>query len=211
MTYLRRWTVLLGLGITGVVLALFADRSAGQLARPPVQPKGTSGGSAAGLSSVKIIEDSQFRRVINVGRDCVKDKDWNQAVQALQSVLNQEKDYYVQVHETDPTDPKKDIARWTSVKFEANNLIGSMPLEGLDTYEQAHGAEAKTMLDEAKKKGDRDELGVVAQRFCHTKAGIEAKLQWLDDLNGRAIVRPYDGAKTYVVIQPIATGSADAP
>ena len=35
----------------------------------------------------------------------------------------------------------REISRWTSVKFEANNLLGTMPLEGLETYEQIHLSE----------------------------------------------------------------------
>jgi outer membrane protein assembly factor BamB/tetratricopeptide (TPR) repeat protein len=176
MFRLRRLAVLLGLGfLVFALVGMLAHRGAGQVAVKkkglPPDPVPTSG-NAAGLSSVKIIEDSRFRRVINVGRDCIKDEEWNQAVDALQAILKERQDYYVQVHETDAFG--KEIPRWTSVKFEANNLIGSMPLQGLDVYELKFGADAKTMLDEAKKNGDRVLLAEVAQQFCHTTAGIEA-------------------------------------
>jgi outer membrane protein assembly factor BamB/tetratricopeptide (TPR) repeat protein len=179
MLSLRRFAACLGLGIVALALvSLLADRGAGQVAKvkkgPPLPPDpNPSGGSAAGLSSVKIMEDSRFRKVINVGRDCIKDKEWNQAVEALQTVLDEKKDYYVQILDTDAFG-KETTPRWTSVKFEANNLIGSMDLEGLDVYEQKHGGDAKIILDEAKSKGDRDLLAEVAHRYCHTIAGIEA-------------------------------------
>lgn len=178
MLRLRRWTALLGVALLGLaLLGMLTNRGAAQKVKFGLQPTPTptvGGDSAAGYSSVKITEDSRFRQVINVGRDCIKDKDWKQAVEALQAVLNEKEDHYVQVYEQDAVDSKKENPRWTSVKFEANNLIGSMPLEGLETYEQGYGVEAKTRLDEAKQNGDREVLADVAQRFCHTKAGIEA-------------------------------------
>src|SRR5206468_836644 len=91
---------------------------------------------------------------------------------ALQTILDNKEDFYAQVTETGP-DGKK-ILRWTSVKFEANNLLGSMPDEGLDVYEQRFGAQAKNKLLEAKDTGSRELLAEVAQRFLHTRAGIEA-------------------------------------
>src|SRR5438132_861996 len=48
------------------------------------------------------------------------------------------------------------------------------PAEGLEVYELRYGARAKDKLDDAKQRGDRELLAEVAQRYCHTKAGIEA-------------------------------------
>ncbi|MSQ93449.1 MAG: hypothetical protein EXR98_02710 [Gemmataceae bacterium] len=179
MRHMRRAAALVGLGLCALFLAaLFFD--AGKVEaqiRPPIKgtppPVDMSGGKAAGLSSVKILEDSRVRQVINVGRDCIKDEVWGQAVEALQAILNDKKDYYVQVTENDATG-KPTVPRWTSAKFEANNLIGSMKPQGLETYETAYGGKAKTDLDEAKKNGDALLLADVAQRYCHTRAGIEA-------------------------------------
>jgi outer membrane protein assembly factor BamB/tetratricopeptide (TPR) repeat protein len=144
----------------------------------PGMPGGPMGGDKAGgsvasqLSGIKIIEKSEFRQVINVARDCVKDKAWEEAVTALQALLDNKEDHYVQVRDKDAQG--KEVLRWTSVKFEANNLLGTMPAEGLEVYELRYGGRAKDKLDEAKKKGDRELLAEVAQRYCHTKAGIEA-------------------------------------
>ena len=190
MIRVRRWAAVLGTTVAGLALAaVLTDVVQGQFGRVqrqmqfPGQPVPAPGnGTASGFSGVRIVESSEWRRVINVGRDCIKDKDWKQAIQALQAVLNEEKDHYVKITETDPSG-KVEQARWTSVKFEANNLIGSMAPDGLEAYELAYGKEAKDLLDEAKAKGDRNLLAEVAQRFCHTKAGIEAN----------EIVRPQSG------------------
>ncbi len=176
----HRWAARLGLVILGLALAgLLASQGTAQKVKKVIadQPPATMGtGTAANMSSVKIQEDARFRQVLNVGRDCIKDQEWKQGVEALQTILNlkEGEDHYVQVREQDPVDHRKENTRWTSVKFEANNLLGSMPIDGLNMYELSYGAEAKTMLDEAKNTGDQPMVAQVAQRFCHTKAGIEA-------------------------------------
>lgn len=176
MKLMRRFAIALGMGI--ILGSGATDVALGQK-RPPIQPQpginaGSGAGSAATLSSVKLIEDPRYRKTIEVGADLIRDKVWSDAVKVLQKILDEKEDFYVQVRERDPLDIKKEAVRWCSVKFEANNLIGSMEAEGLQTYEQTYGADAKAILDEAKKNGDRELLVEVAQRFCHTKAGIEA-------------------------------------
>jgi len=47
-------------------------------------------------------------------------------------------------------DPRtgRENERRTSVKYEANNILGSMPEDGLDVYEQRYGGKARKLLDE---------------------------------------------------------------
>src|SRR5262245_7686173 len=117
MVYFRRWAALLSVGFLGLA---FAVNSSGQAKKGGVAQPSQPGmsGTAAGNSSVKIIEDARMRQVINVGRDCINDKEWKQAIEALQALLNEKDDHYVQIHENDPFDPRREISRWTSVKFE---------------------------------------------------------------------------------------------
>ena len=164
----RRWAGFVGLGM--LILALSTGRGAGQV-QPPVPASGTC---AAMISSVKIFEDSKRRKAIEVGSDFIADKEWSKAAVVLQAVLKEKEDYYVSISETDPNDVKKTNTRWSSVKFAANSLIGSMPTDGLEAYEVAYGADAKILLDEAKKNGDVELLNQVALTFCHTKSGIQA-------------------------------------
>ncbi len=149
----------------------------------PGAPPAPSEGNPALISGIKLVEDTQLRDHINAARDALKDaskgvnkdnvfKDFNAAVTALQVVLDKKEDYYVKVKHLD--ERKQEKIRWTSVKFEANKLLGSMPPQGLDVYEVRFGGKARQLLDEAKQKGDRDLLADVAQRFLHTRAGYEA-------------------------------------
>jgi outer membrane protein assembly factor BamB len=138
-------------------------------------PATGSGGTSTQYSAIKLTEKSEYRQFINVARDCIKDKAWNDAVTALQAILDNKEDFYVQVRDKDLKG--EEVLRWTSVKYEANNLLGSMADDGIDVYELRFGTKARNMLEDAKAKGDREVLGEVAQRFLHTKAGIEANDQ----------------------------------
>jgi outer membrane protein assembly factor BamB len=174
-------------GATGAVLLaavalLWTSSAAGQV-RPidivdgpggvvQPNPNGKPGESGSQFSAIKLTEKSEYRQFIEVARDCIKDKEWNDAVTALQKILDHDEDFYVRVK--DKNDRGREIERWTSVKFEANNLLGSMPAEGLDVYELRVGASARQLLDKAKKTGDIEVLGQVAQRYLHTKVGAEA-------------------------------------
>jgi outer membrane protein assembly factor BamB/tetratricopeptide (TPR) repeat protein len=142
----------------------------GGMQKVPAKPSDHSGPQ---FSALRLAEKSEYRQYINVARDCIKDKAWNDACTALQTILDNDKDFYVRIKEQDPR-THRETERRTSVKFEANNLLGSMPDDGLDVYEQRFGGKARKLLDEAKKKGDFDALGEVAARYLHTQAGAEA-------------------------------------
>src|SRR5262249_35833744 len=63
-----------------------------------------------------------------------------------------------------------------SLKTEALNLIGAMPLKGRKLYELQFGADAKAALEAALNASDLSKLSEVSRRYFHTKAGYEATL-----------------------------------
>lgn len=135
-------------------------------------PTKEADGSSTQHSAIKLIEEPKYRKFIELARDCINGKEWNDAVTALQAILDNKEDFYVQVRDKDAQGVE--FLRWTSVKYEANNLLGQMNDDGLDVYELRFGAKARAMLEDAKARGDQLLLGEVGQRFLHTKAGIEA-------------------------------------
>lgn len=137
----------------------------------PTKPK-EGEGTATQFSAIKLNTDTKSADLINVARECIKDKDWDQAVTAAQIILDKKEDFYVRVEDTDKYGRK--TTRWTSVKYEANKLLGSMPDEGLDVYEVRYGGKARALLEEAKKSGDLEKLAEVAQKYLHTRVGAEA-------------------------------------
>src|ERR1043165_692338 len=110
MISLRRSPTWIGSAILAILLfssGVFMDRTAAQ----PKIPLPVGGGNSAELSSIKFVDNGNFRRIISVARDCIDDKEWKQAVQALQAVLNEKQDYTVRVIERDPANPKNEITQ----------------------------------------------------------------------------------------------------
>jgi outer membrane protein assembly factor BamB len=64
----------------------------------------------------------------------------------------------------------------TSLKAEAQRLLGTMPKQGREWYELQFGAEARSMLDRAIAQGDIQRLAEVVRKFFHTTAGYEATM-----------------------------------
>src|ERR1043165_5215338 len=173
MIRIGRLTAVLGIGVLALV-GLLAERNDMQakIKEPPQPPQpSTTGGTH---SSIKIFEDSSMPKAVEIGGDCIGDKDWPQAIKILQQILDSKTDHFVVLSEPDPFNPLEKVTRSTSVKFEANNLLGTMDIKGLDIYEAKFGESALILLKEANAKGDQVKLAEVAQRFCHTKAGIQA-------------------------------------
>ena len=159
----------LAMSVEGQVMVVAQPGFPGQ---PPGMEPTPSPGTAAQFSAIKLVEDPQFRQAINVARDYISDGVWKEALNVLQILLDKRENSYVQIREKGADG--RDTVRWTSVKFEANNLLRTLPDEALDMYELLYGAAAKDLLDEAKKKGDREQLAHVAQQHQYTRAGIEA-------------------------------------
>jgi outer membrane protein assembly factor BamB len=126
----------------------------------------------AKFSAIKLIENDAMQRAIDLAVVAVSDGAWDDAADYLDQILNAPEDCYARVDTIDAKGEKK--SRWSSVKFEANNLIGSMPPEGLNVYEVKFGGDARKLLNEAKETGNRQLLGKVAFIYRHTKAGAEA-------------------------------------
>ena len=62
----------------------------------------------------------------------------------------------------------------SSVRTEAQRLLGSMPARGRELYELRCGAEAQARLDAAVAAGDVSLLAEVTRKYFHTKAGYQA-------------------------------------
>ncbi len=151
-----------------------------QLARPVILPAQPVPNPALNAGKPGVFTDGitydtrpEFKRYINAAQDCIRDKDWDKAAKALQEILDNKKDFSVEVTHLDPK-TKQESTRRVSVRFEANRLIGEMPADGLDTYQRLYGGQARERLDEAKRLSDPAILAEVAQRYMHTAAGAEA-------------------------------------
>jgi outer membrane protein assembly factor BamB len=127
--------------------------------------------------------DRKARKSLQAAEDYINEAAWDQATHVLQLLLNGKEDMFVEVKRTDHG---KEVSQWTSIRFEANRLLGTMPAEGLQMYEVQFGGKARDLLDEARKAPEQrrsddlknqttiEILAHVAQSYLHTRAGSQA-------------------------------------
>jgi outer membrane protein assembly factor BamB len=116
-------------------------------------------------------KDAKAKGALEAAADFIREANWPDATHVLQGLLNKKEDIFVEVERVNG---KVRTTHYTSIRNEANRLLGTMPKEGLDTYEVLYGPKAKQQLEEAKKTGDPQMLAEVAQKYLHTKAGAQA-------------------------------------
>lgn len=123
-------------------------------------------------SGISLPTDNVIQNGMEKCRELVEEKNWEEAIDTLQVLLNKDEDVFVRVKHSVPG--QAESALWVSVRTEANRLLGSMDKEGLGLYEQQLGQTAVQDLAVAKEKGDLVKMAKVAQKYMHTKAGTEA-------------------------------------
>ena len=133
------------------------------------QPKQPDYNPGSRFSAIKLVENEEFQKAIDQAIDASEGGAWADACDYLQAILDSKQDVYARVETNDPITGQKK-GRYISVKYEANNLLAKMPREGLNTYEVKFGAQARQLLDEAKKTGNREILAEVV--FFQHLAGI---------------------------------------
>src|SRR6516165_3769879 len=142
----------------------------------PAKPGGPEAAKEEMTDALSISTDRKSQKSIDAAQDLIKEENWAQAASILQKLLESKEDIFVEVERrTKGPDGKEQVTRQrTSLRVEANRLLGTMPAKGLEFYELQNGARAKADLAKAKQTGDRQLLALVSQRFFHTAAGAEA-------------------------------------
>jgi len=130
---------------------------------PPASPRDQDEDRSPTLFAV----DRQTTRTLESARELAEAKDYTQAVQQVQRVLDNSEDFgYLPEGEA--------RERFSSAKREALRILEEMPAEGRETYEREFGPAAKQMLAEAVEQGGASGLEELARRFFFTSAGAEA-------------------------------------
>jgi outer membrane protein assembly factor BamB len=156
-------------------------KKAVRVAQPGAKPAPPGAAEEPGpeefTDALTIPTDRKAKRKLNAAEDLIThDKAWGDAAKILQDLLEAKEDHFVEVDrkEKGPDGKMKTVVHRTSVRSEANRLLGMMPAEGLQFYEALSGPKAKARLAEGKNKGDPQVLAEVALRYFHTEAGAEA-------------------------------------
>jgi outer membrane protein assembly factor BamB len=124
---------------------------------------------------VSLPSDTRARQKLEAARDYIKVKDWNEAVRALQNLLDVREDLFLP--KAEPPVRGRATVYSQGLRDEANRLLASLPPKGLETYNAVYGPKARSLLKEALERDDAPMLLQVAQRYLYTDAGAEAMEQ----------------------------------
>ncbi len=182
----KRW--LLGLGLTAILVATIAATTVGRWntpsrrkvasgRRPPVylaQFRVPSGKRKPQTIDVFPAPPSDVRRPLMRALRAIDEGRYSDAVEHLDLLLNgfgsgdDAQDYFIESADGSGTR--------TSLKAEAQRLLGAMPAKGRQAYEVRYGARARLLLQQALDQGDIEKLADVTRRYFHTSAGYEAAI-----------------------------------
>lgn len=97
----------------------------------------------------------------------LKEENFAEASRLLQTILDSDEDVFIK------SDEQPELAE-QSLKLKAHLLFAQMPAEGRAVYEQQQGPAARRLLDDALKSHDVEGMALVARRYFHTQAGLDA-------------------------------------
>ncbi|MEN6449728.1 MAG: PQQ-binding-like beta-propeller repeat protein [Thermoguttaceae bacterium] len=123
-------------------------------------------------------------KLLSDARKLLAENRLGEAIRKLGDLLESPEDHLVQLDKKSPVH--------SSLKKEAERLLGDMPREGRELYELQYGARARQLLSEALDAGDMERVAEVSRRFFHTKAGYQATFLLGQDHFDRG--RPMAGA-----------------
>ncbi len=165
---------LIAAGLGGVLLTQPRPTAAQPVPVPadPVKP-GTKPAKEDKPEKMSFPENKQtnelFRGLLEYADPAITQKNYKNLFRVAQLILDAKSDYFYLY--TDGSDN----GERRSVKEETNRIIGTLPKDGLEYYQNFYGPDAENLLKQAKENGyDRPKLAEIAQRYYHTKAGAEA-------------------------------------
>ena len=134
----------------------------------------------ADVQNVFLPAPRDLRQLLTRARKSLDQQEYADAVMQLGTLLTSKKasdaaenspenqDFFIAVQ----GNPEKS----TSLKTEAQRLLGSMPKQGRELYELQFGTDARLLLDKAIQAGDTPKLTEVTRQYFHTQAGYEATI-----------------------------------
>ena len=144
-----------------------AQRAVGRKAVPAAAgAAGENKPANEGDDSIFMPASRQLLRMLSQAEDLLKQQRYAEAVHCLGTILEGPEDYFFKRN--------RQAAVHTSLKSEAQRLVGQMPAPARELYEMQYGAQARQMLQTATATGNAATLGDISRRFFHTTAGYEA-------------------------------------
>jgi outer membrane protein assembly factor BamB len=171
----RRLVGMLAAAVGFLLITILPDARAqrGVIKGLPGIPGKADEDKSAFTDAVTVPVNRESKQVVQAAQAYIKKKEWQTAVELLQSLLEDKQDSFVEV-DGGADDKGKATKRRVSVRIEANRLIGELPPDGLQTYQMKYGQVAANHLKEALEANDPAMLAEVALRYLNTKAGADA-------------------------------------
>ncbi len=113
------------------------------------------------------IVDRQMSQRLYKSREYLEKGDYENGLALLQIILENQEDFFF-----NPDPDNK--SHYRSLKSEAHVIISELPEDGRRFFENAYGAKAGVLLQEARTNRDVEGLRKVARNYFHTIAGYEA-------------------------------------
>jgi len=168
------WSLMLGIP-AGLQAQVIIQQGNVQIRAQGVQfglarPDGTAADDQPSPGNLFPVPDRQQLRRLAQAKVLIDQGRFSDAVRVLGTILETSEDYFFQ--------PDKEAAPgvYRSLKQEVLRLLGSLPPEGRRVYELLYGAQARQLLEQALRSGQRELVAEVSRRFFHTQAGYEATL-----------------------------------
>ena len=108
--------------------------------------------------------DSRSEQLWDAAKDAQKEKNWKQAIELYQRLLDQPDD---SLHRTAE-------GRWQSTRQSVNEALSGLPEATIAEYRSQYGGLAQQQLAAARQSGNITDFVAVATRFFHTSAGQDA-------------------------------------
>ena len=166
----RSWRV--GLGLLAVWIG-FTSCSLGQFG-------GAKPGTTQDTQNIFLPAPRDLKQLLVRAQKSLAAEEYSEAVMQLGTLLTSKQLNSPQGDGTESQDffigKSGDQGTQTSLKAEAQRLLGTMPKAGRDLYELQFGTDARVLLDKAIKTGDARHLTEVTRQYFHTSAGYEATI-----------------------------------
>ncbi|MEQ8787383.1 MAG: PQQ-binding-like beta-propeller repeat protein [Pirellulaceae bacterium] len=122
------------------------------------------------VNNVFLPAPREIRRQVAEAERAIAEENYSDAVEALGAILadTTTEDYFLEATAEEGTK--------TSLKAEAQRLLGTMPPRGRRQYEDRFGAEARRMYQDAVVSGDLRTLADITRMYFHTDAGHAATM-----------------------------------
>ena len=142
---------------------------------PPVPPK-TASGDPTDLGGITVMADESEQALlagkIRAAQHEISVENWPEAIRIIQEdLLERPEDALVPV--TRRLDGKT-VKVISSIRREANRLVGNLPPKGMEVYRLTYEPRAAEALKVAKEADDPRMLAEIMSRYLYTEAGAEA-------------------------------------